>query len=139
MGARHKGRAAAVQMLYQWDLTRQHPSQVIAACEGLAPHGEGAQEFARHLFRGTLAGLEAIDALIGGEAENWRLDRMSAVDRNVLRLAVFELLHEPTPPSVVINEALELAREFSGEQAVQFVNGVLDAVRLKLASAKEAR
>ena len=91
------------------------------------------EEFARTLFGRTLGELEKIDPVIRKHSEHWRLERMAAIDRNLLRLAVYELLHAPhTPPAVVINEALELAREFSTGESVEFINGVLDAVRKAL-------
>ena len=80
-----------------------------------------------------------IDALISTYAERWRLERMATVDRNILRLAIYEFLYEDTPKKVVINEALEIAKKFSTTEAVQFVNGILDAVRLKIETAKEAQ
>ncbi len=84
------------------------------------------------LVAGTVAGLETIDARITEASSNWRLDRMPAVDRNILRLAVYELVALKTPPAVVIDEALELARRYSGDEAVAFVNGVLDAINKRL-------
>ena len=93
----------------------------------------GTREFADGLVRGTVERLADADALIASHARNWRIERMAVLDRLVLRLAIYELLAEPaTPAKVVINEALELARTFSGEEAVPFVNGVLDAVRKTL-------
>ena len=79
-------------------------------------------------MRGTVEKSGEIDALISGHAEHWRIERMPAVDRNILRLAIYELRNTDTPPAVAIDEALELARRFSTEESVQFVNGVLDAV-----------
>ena len=97
------------------------------------PITDDLREFANDLVRETLARVEAIDQLLVVHAHNWRLERMAVIDRLVLRLAVCELLtHPETPPKVVINEALELARTFSGDEAVAFVNGVLDAVRKAL-------
>ena len=80
------------------------------------------------LFRSAAAGFEDLDRRIAAKSEHWRLDRMPAVDRNILRLAVYEMSELKTPPAVVIDEALELARQFSGDESVAFVNGVLDAV-----------
>jgi N utilization substance protein B len=89
--------------------------------------------FANTLVRETMARLETLDGLLANHAHNWRVSRMAVLDRLVLRLAICELLTQPdTPPKVVINEAIELARTFSGEEAVPFVNGVLDAVRKQL-------
>ena len=85
-------------------------------------------EFLEQLVRGTVEKAGEIDALISGHAEHWRIERMPAVDRNILRLAIYELRNTETPPAVTIDEALELARRFSTEESVQFVNGVLDAV-----------
>lgn len=90
-------------------------------------------EFMESLVRGTAAESSGIDRKITAHSAHWRLDRMPAVDRNILRLAVFEMMHQGTPPAVVIDEALELARRFSGEESVGFINGVLDAVRKEIA------
>jgi N utilization substance protein B len=100
---------------------------------------EAAEAMAERLARGTAADLAAIDALVGEHADHWRVERMPVVDRLVLRLAVYELVHEPaTPHAVVINEAIELARTFSTEQAAKFVNGLLDAVRRRIAAGNAA-
>ena len=88
-----------------------------------------AREFATRLASGTLAHLEALDERIRSRAEHWRISRMAIVDRNILRLAVYEFLHEPTPRTVAINEALEIARRFSTYEATQFINGILDAIK----------
>jgi transcription antitermination protein NusB len=95
---------------------------------------EDERAYANALVTGTIERVSEADELIGTHARNWRLERMAAIDRLVLRLAIYELLARPeTPPAVVINEALELARTFSGEEPVPFINGVLDAVRKSLA------
>jgi N utilization substance protein B len=94
------------------------------------PHPD---EFTDCLVKGAVAHVEQIDERITKHAAHWRLERMPAVDRNILRLAVFEMLHEGTPAPVVIDEALELARRFSNEESVQFINGVLDAIRRETA------
>ena len=93
---------------------------------------EGAREFATRLAVGALAHLEEIDDRIRSRAEHWRISRMAVVDRNVLRLAVYEFLFEPTPRTVIINEALEVARRFSSFEATQFINGILDAIKRDL-------
>jgi transcription antitermination protein NusB len=93
---------------------------------------EGAREFATRLVTGALANLAEIDERIRSRAEHWRISRMAVVDRNVLRLAVYEFLFEPTPRTVIINEALEVARRFSSFEATQFINGILDAVKRDL-------
>jgi N utilization substance protein B len=91
-----------------------------------------ARDFATRLVSGTLAHLAEIDERIKSRAEHWRISRMAVVDRNVLRLAVYEFLHEQTPRTVVINEALEIARRFSTFEATQFINGILDAIKRDL-------
>ena len=90
---------------------------------------EKTQDFANNLVTGTLKELETIDDRIRTRAEHWRIERMAIVDRNVLRLAVYEFLFEDTPHTVVINEALEIARRFSTFEATQFINGILDAIK----------
>jgi N utilization substance protein B len=137
LAERHRCREAALQMLYAWEvggLGAPDRADVFWPEHGAALELSGrGREFADELVRGTIASVEAIDPLIAEAAEHWRLSRLALVDRLILRLAIFELVHLPdTPPAVVIDEALELARSFSGEEAVKFVNGVLDAVRKKL-------
>lgn len=127
MGIRRRGRELALQMLYQYELAGIPPDEVSASLEELQQAPEAAQQFALELVRGVVANLAAIDACIAAQADNWRLDRMAAVDRNVLRLALFELLFQrDTPPPVVIDEAVEIAKRFGSEKSGQFVNGVLD-------------
>src|SRR5437660_4813221 len=91
-----------------------------------------AREFATRLVTGALPHLAEIDERIRSRAEHWRISRMAVVDRNILRLAVYEFLHEPTPRTVTINEALEIARRFSTYEATQFINGILDAIKRDL-------
>jgi N utilization substance protein B len=93
---------------------------------------EAAREFATRLAAGTLAHLDTLDERIRSRAEHWRIPRMAIVDRNILRLAVYEFLYEPTPRTVAINEALEIARRFSTYEATQFINGILDAIKRDL-------
>ena len=93
---------------------------------------EGAREFATRLVTGALAHLAELDDRIRSRAEHWRISRMAVVDRNILRMAVYEFLHEPTPRTVAINEALEIARRFSTYEATQFINGILDAIKRDL-------
>jgi transcription antitermination protein NusB len=126
-------------MLFQWEVGRHSPSKVLASFLPAHKADGEVKEFARRLFEGTVSEIESIDRLLRRHAEHWKLERMAAVDRNVLRLALYELLHNPeTPPAVVINEALELARRFSTAESVDFVNGVLDAVRKALPSPSAA-
>jgi len=120
-------------MLFQWEQGKHAPQHVIRSFLIPIRPEPGVEEFARALFEGTVAGVEALDRHLREHAENWRLERMAAVDRNILRLALYELLNFPeTPPAVVINEAIEIARRFSGKDSMDFVNGVLDAIRKKL-------
>ena len=132
---RHRGREAALQLLYQWEIGHLEPAALDDACEfywAVHPAPPGRRDFARHLLAGTTSQIETIDPLLEANAENWRLSRMAVVDRLIMRMAVYELLYSDTPRAVVINEALELARAYGGDQAVPFVNGVLDSVRRSL-------
>ena len=134
---RHRAREAALQMLYQGEVGKTGAYEAIAtywpARDGEEALTTDAQEFANALVRGTVGRVEEIDKLLAAHAQNWRVERMPVLDRLVLRLATFELLSDPqTPAKVVINEAIELARAYSGDEAVGFVNGVLDAVRKEL-------
>ena len=139
---RHRAREAALQMLYEWEVGRFEPAEVAAAYWLTERAGGGVplavRALAEALALGTIGSVSAIDPLISACADNWRLERMAAVDRAILRLAVFELQRSgDVPHAVVIDEALELARTFSTDDAVRFVNGVLDAVRLRLEAAPE--
>jgi N utilization substance protein B len=134
MPSRHKAREQALQVLFQWDARKNTPDESIDAFYGSLSSDEGEPATKRDAFlvrlvQGTVAEIAEIDVQITKHAEHWRLERMPAVDRNILRLAVYELLHTDTPPPVLIDEAIELARRFSGQESVHFVNGVLDAVR----------
>ena len=135
MGSRRKARECALQMLFAADVSEARADELVRTywaelCE--AELEESAREFATRLASGTLANLVALDERIRSRAEHWRISRMAIVDRNVLRLAVYEFLHEPTPRTVTINEALEIARRFSTYEATQFINGILDAIKRDL-------
>jgi N utilization substance protein B len=137
MPSRHRSRQRALQILFQIDLSAQPLEQALAGYFGSLcsdEPGEPAEPdpFLEALLHGVLARRDEIDALIRRHSEHWRLERMRVVDRNLLRLAVFELTATDTPPAVVIDEALELARRFSEPDAVPFLNGVLDAIRRDL-------
>jgi N utilization substance protein B len=120
-------------MLYQWELSKEPVADVIESFARLGDAPIDARELSRRLLEGTLRHLEEIDSLISKHAEHWKLPRMAAVDRNILRLAIYEFLYEQdVPKRVVINEALEVTKRFSSPEAVQFINGVLDAVRLSI-------
>jgi transcription antitermination protein NusB len=135
MGTRRKSRELVLQMLFQADMGRQTPDQVrLTFWNGHHSLEPDVREFAEDLFRVASDRSAEIDQLIATHAEHWRMERMAAVDRNLLRAAVAELLGFPeTPRAVVINEALEIARKFSSPESVQFINGVLDSVGRELA------
>lgn len=144
MGTRRKARECALQMLFAADvaktssdvLTRDYWNEL-----GEPELDEATQEFANRLSVFTLRELDKVDERIRSRAEHWRIERMAIVDRNVLRLAVYEFLYEQTPHTVVINEALEIARRFSTFEATQFINGILDAIKhdLEKESAKKEK
>jgi N utilization substance protein B len=122
-------------MLYQRDVGRQEEQEILESFWRMNAHPVRVREFANRLFEGCLARLKELDRLIQSHAENWRLNRMAAVDRNILRLAAYELTSaDRTPATVVINEALEIAKKFSTHESAQFVNGVLDSIRKDLSS-----
>jgi N utilization substance protein B len=136
-GGRRRAREAALQMLYQWEIGRASANEAIVtywpARDAEGTVAEEHREFANRLVRGTIARVGELDELLAKRAQNWRVERMAVLDRLILRLATFELIDEPdTPAKVVINEAIELARTYSGDEAVGFVNGILDAVRKDL-------
>ncbi len=132
MGTRRKARECALQMLFAADVGKT-PGGVLTSDYwnelGEAVIDEKTQEFANNLTLGTLREIGTIDEKIKTRAEHWRIERMAIVDRNVLRLAVYEFLYEETPHTVIINEALEIARRFSTFEATQFINGILDAIK----------
>ncbi len=133
MASRRKSRELAVQMLFQWEIGGHSPDHVVSTFLRTQKLDVEVDSFARALFEGSVREIEQLDRLVSEQSEHWRPERMAAVDRNILRVALYELLRHPeTPPAVVINEALEIARRFSGEKSVEFVNGVLDGVRKTL-------
>ena len=134
MPARHKSRQRALQVLFLCDQRNGSVEDAIAefyntlGTEEDDPQPLPSDEFMEDLVRGTVRSVESVDQRISASSSNWRIERMSTVDRNILRLAVFEMMHGGTPAPVVIDEALELARQFGGDESRSFVNGVLDAV-----------
>ena len=135
MGSRRKARECALQMLFAADVAEMPADDVVRsywAELGESDLDEMAREFATRLASQTLSNLELLDERIRSRAEHWRISRMAVVDRNILRLAVYEFLYEPTPRTVAINEALEIARRFSTYEATQFINGILDAIKRDL-------
>lgn len=134
-GTRRKARECALQMLFAADVVKDEG--YFATSDywnelGDIAFDEKTRAFADNLVIGTLREIGAIDDTIRTRAEHWRIERMAIVDRNILRLSVYEFLFEDTPHTVVINEALEIARRFSTFEATQFINGILDAIKLDL-------
>jgi transcription antitermination protein NusB len=152
MAARHRSRQRALQVLYQWDMTKRPVDEAIRAFydtlhadqtaeekveEEPEPDGGtdtegGRDEFMEELARGASEMASDIDHRITEKSAHWKIERMPVVDRNILRLGIYEMSRQETPAAVVIDEALELARQFSGEESVAFINGVLDAVHKEL-------
>ncbi len=141
MGTRRKSRELALQMLFQADLGEQAPDQVRKTFwQGRGDVDPEVQGFAEDIFRVAQDHADEINQLIQSHAENWRMDRMAAVDRNILRSAVAELIGFPkTPRAVVINEAIEIARKFSAPESAQFINGVLDSVGKEIEGRQPAK
>jgi N utilization substance protein B len=133
-----RAREAALQILYQWEVGRGEIDRAVDTYfdlqwPGETPAPEDVREFGSALARDTVTRLPAIDPLIAETTERWRPERMPVLDRLILRMAICEMMRDrATAPAVIINEALELARTFSTEESVKFVNGMLDGVRKKL-------
>jgi len=129
MGSRRRARELALQMLFENDLSGSTPEDMFSHFQEWHHAAESTRDFAKKLVLGTLNHRLEIDALIVRQAANWRLERMPAVDRNILRMALYELQHEPgTPAPVVIDEAIEIAKRFSTPHSSEFINGILDGV-----------
>jgi N utilization substance protein B len=123
-----------MQMLFQWDMSEQEPARLEAKFWRAAKATESTRAFANRLFEGAARDTTAIDELIIRQSEHWRLERLAVIDRAILRLAIYELRTTDTPPKVILNEAVELAKKFSSEEAGSFVNAILDAVHKSLAN-----
>jgi N utilization substance protein B len=137
MGARRKARELALQMLYQADVAGNPPDTILDTFEDLQKAKPNTREFATRIFRGTLEDLPKIDEMIVAQADNWRIERMAVVDRNIIRMSIYEFLHEDdTPKLVIIDEAIEIAKKFGTQKSSQFINGILDGIlkRYNLAS-----
>jgi transcription antitermination protein NusB len=133
VGKRTKARECAVQMLYQWDLTREPMDRVAGLFWQIRTSTEETRGRAEQLARGAQGVVGSLDEAITRASTNWRFERIAAVDRNILRIGAFELMKEPeTPASVIIDEAVEMAKRFGEADSPAFVNGVLDAVRRAL-------
>jgi len=135
---RHRARETALQMLYQWEIGRLSMSEIRETFwahddETGEPLNADLRDFAMRLAEGVMSTVSDLDPMIAKAAEHWRIERMNVLDRLILRLAVYEFLNEAdTHAKVIINEALELARSFSGDEAVRFINGILDGIRRTL-------
>ena len=128
MGVRRRGREYALQMLYAMDLTAYPPDEVFAGFNAIQDLNRDAFYYARRLVDGVYGHLDEIDAVLTRFAEHWKIHRMAAVDRNLLRLGIYELMYlKDIPFPIIINEALEIVKEFSDQEGTQFVNGILDA------------
>ncbi len=129
MGARRKARELALQMLFQYDMSGNEPDMIVTTFEDLQKSKPNTREFATRIFHGTVEHIKEIDEIIQQQAENWRLSRMAVVDRNIIRMSVYEFLHESdTPKLVIIDEAIEIAKRFGTQKSSQFINGILDGI-----------
>jgi N utilization substance protein B len=142
MPSRRRSRQRALQILFLWDVRRQPVEEATQAYFDTLYSEESRTKpqrdaFLDQLVSGAVESVEETDRRITQHAAHWRIERMPTVDRNILRLAVYEMMHSDTPAAVVIDEALELARRYSNEESVLFVNGVLDAVHRELAREQE--
>ena len=129
MGSRRKARELALQMLFQKDLSGNEPASIIKTFEDLEKAKPNIRDFAIRVFHGTLENMEKIDAMIVEQADNWRIERMAVVDRNIIRMSIYEFLHEnDTPKLVIVDEAIEIAKKFGTDKSSQFINGILDGI-----------
>ena len=128
-----------MQMLFHWDISHQEPRRLEENFWRGAKAADNTRDFANQLFEGAAREATTLDELIVKHAENWKLERMAILDRAILRLAMHELRTSDTPPKVVINEAVELAKKFSSEESGAFVNGILDAFRKTMGSGAETK
>lgn len=121
-----------MQMLFQWDMSQQDLTKLEAKFWKSAKAADRTREFANKLFEGAAKDVAVLDSLIKGHSDNWRFERLAAIDRAILRLAIHEMNGKETPSKVVLNEAVDLAKKYSSEESGAFVNGILDAVRKSL-------
>jgi len=128
MAQRHKARECALQMLFQWEIGRQELERIERGFWKIVGADKNMRAFADQLFEGAAKNATELDSQVAAMAENWRPERFAVIDRVILRLAAFELSAGKTPPKVVLNEAIELAKKFSSEDASSFINGILDSL-----------
>jgi N utilization substance protein B len=129
---RTKSREFAMQMLFQWDMSQQEFTKLEARFWKSAKAADKTRAFANQLFEGAAKNVAGLDEIIGKHCENWRFERLAAIDRAILRLAIHEMKAADTPAKVVLNEAVDLAKKYSSEESGGFVNGVLDSVHKSL-------
>lgn len=137
MTPRHQARELALQALYFWEVGRAAPDEALehVIAEHLPDATAPVLAFAQELLRGTVLAHEELDGIIGRHIDNWRIERLAVIDKLILRMATWELRYQTgTPPAVIVNEALELARTYSADESIKFVNGVLDGIRKSLTS-----
>ena len=129
MKKRSKSRQSALQVLYQWDLTPHHPRETLLRFEDRSSSRGRSDPFLEKLVQGVMAHAQEIDRLIEQYSEHWRLGRIAPIDRNILRIAIFELVYcDEIPPKVTLNEAIELGKEFGSDESGSFINGILDRI-----------
>ncbi len=139
MGERRRAREAALQILYQLEFGAEEPEAAVRSFWKSKRTPEATREYSRWLVRGILEHRDGLDEAIQGISKNWRIERMSLIDRNILRLAAFELTYaRPTAPAIVINEAIEITKKYSSPEAAVFVNGILDALKRGIQAANPA-
>jgi len=139
MGKRRKARENALQILFQLEFNNTRVEEIITQFWKDKKTSQEIREYATWLVKGIISHQEEINKLIQSISDHWRLSRMALIDRNILRTAVFELLYEETiAPAIVINEAIEIAKKYSSDEAAAFVNGILDAIRKKLEQGKHS-
>jgi N utilization substance protein B len=137
MRKRTAGRECALQLLYQWDLTKSEPDDIVTLFWASREEEAETRAFAEQLLRGTVHQMAIIDQTLEKYAENWALTRMAVVDRNILRLGTYELLFiDEIPSKVTINEAVELAKRFGDVESSKFINGILDKIHKTVAPQK---
>ena len=129
MNIRRKARETALQVLYRIDIAEDRSEEAVERDMESLPEGTEARRYSEEIVWGVAAHSKEIDSLIEAHSENWTLDRMAVVDRNVLRVAVYELLYTETPYKVIIDEAVELAKRYGSEESSAFINGLLDKIR----------
>lgn len=138
MGRRRKAREETLRILYRLEFDNQEPEEILRHYWESRKKDREIRDYSTWLTKGITSHQKEIDSLIQSASEHWRLPRMAVIDRNVLRMAVYELLFEKDiAPAIVINEAIEIARKYSGDESAVFVNGILDAVRKGLEKAKK--